>query len=286
MNSHERHWSGFELRQARKAAGLTQADLAERLDIRLWLVDQWESGAREIPSERGAQLVTALGLEAVEPSPDELPLREEPNVSTMATMPDSTPVDLGAADFPRALRGYEPDAVHARLGELEARASRLASDLVKERIHASELQERLRVAGEPAEPAGAGPDVREEETLLRDTLMTAQKAANDVREQARREAAEITETARRGSEQLVKDAEAERTRLMDEIRRLEEHVETSRAAVRAFLNSLLEQVDARPDLARDEAEETFDHELLKPSARSADVEPAEEEPAVDPPRSS
>src|SRR3712207_9212370 len=43
---------GERIAQARREAGLTQMALAERLRVRLWLVDQYETGGRDVPLDR------------------------------------------------------------------------------------------------------------------------------------------------------------------------------------------------------------------------------------------
>jgi transcriptional regulator with XRE-family HTH domain len=53
---------GGRIRDARKAAGLTQRELAQKLGVRNTTVSKWESGAvRQIPTERLMALAGALG---------------------------------------------------------------------------------------------------------------------------------------------------------------------------------------------------------------------------------
>ena len=124
-------FSGGGLRQARRTAGLTQAELARRLDVRLWLIDQWETGGRPIPEDRQEALWAAIGWPSPDDGSDEAApaletetfhddsqLHAAPAAPTMELMDDLwRPID---PDLPRALRGYEPDAVHALLGELSS----------------------------------------------------------------------------------------------------------------------------------------------------------------------
>jgi cell division initiation protein len=190
-------------------------------------------------------------------------LQAPPDGMRMASVPadDVTPPDL-----PRAVRGYDPSAVHTYLGELEAQRALLAKQLDAALLRITELEERLSAAEERAEAvAEATPDRREEETLLRDALVTAQKAANDVREQAHREAEEIIESARRSSEQVAREAEEERDRLSEEIRWLENHADASRGAVTKLLESLLDEVQARSaDVTERGEQAVFDDEILRP----------------------
>jgi cell division septum initiation protein DivIVA len=261
----ESGWSSDNLRQARRAAELTQAELADRLDVRLWMVDQWASGTRPIPHDRVDEIAEVTGwTPAGEPSPaprseavvtreetrealenegggDETQLQPTPVASTMEPVDD----DISALDpeLPRALRGYEPDAVHALLGELAAARDQLVRELTDAKARAAELELQVQtVEKQTAEVPGDVPDLREQEDLIRDAIMTAQRAANEVREEARRSASEVLRDAQSRAEQIVAEAEKECERLAEEINRLEQLAETSRSTVSAFLSSLLDQV--------------------------------------------
>jgi len=286
----EAPWSGDELRQARRAAELTQAELADRLGVRLWMVDQWESGTRAIPVDRAEEIAAATGWRSagtagVELGSDAPAAREETRAvleiepdddaelrpvlvsPTMEPVHDDTsPLDL---ELPRALRGYEPAAVHALLGELAAARDLLVRELNDAKARAAQLEDQVQAAEERvAEAPGELPDLREQEDLIRDAIMTAQKAANDVREEARRGASEVLGAAQSQAEQIVGEAEKERERLAEEISRLEQHAETSRVAVSEFLSLLLDQVNSGPSAAADGTdadldEVIFEHEIGK-----------------------
>ena len=275
-------WTAPLLRNARRSAGLTQAELGKRLEVRLWMVDQWESGRRSIPFECYDALAEALGRAPGGGGAGMSDLHMSPRDETMAGVPDS---DTSPPDLPRAVRGYETGAVHAHLKELETQRDDLASDLEAERSRVAELEERLSSVEERVEGEGGSlGHPSEDEAVLRDVLVTAQRAANEVRDAAHREAAEITESARRSGEQTIREAEEKRDRLSEEIRWLESRVEHSRAAVTDLLESLLEEVQARSGQAIDaDASAVFDDEVLRPKA-SREGEPEESEsPAAERP---
>src|SRR3712207_315550 len=52
---------GERIAQARRDAGLTQMALAERLRVRLWLIDQYETGGKEVPLDRLEAISEATG---------------------------------------------------------------------------------------------------------------------------------------------------------------------------------------------------------------------------------
>ncbi|MDQ2982761.1 MAG: DivIVA domain-containing protein [Actinomycetota bacterium] len=73
---------------------------------------------------------------------------------------------------------------------------------------------------------------QELESLLRGTLVSAEKAAHDLREQARREERVILEEAHAEARRITRDAVAEHERLQTELRR-----------VRVLLTAALDAVD-------------------------------------------
>ena len=130
-----------------------------------------------------------------------------------------TPVEIRHVRFGRALFGYRRSAVDQTLADivdsfetvwreradLADRVEQLESDLVR---------------------------YRELETLLRATLVSAERAASELREQAQREADVIRTEAHADARAITRDAAAERERLLTEARR-----------VRALLRSALASID-------------------------------------------
>jgi cell division initiation protein len=84
---------------------------------------------------------------------------------------------------------------------------------------------------------------RELEVLLRTTLVSAEKAAVTLKEQARKEADLIVEEARAEARSITRRARADHDRLLGEVRRM-----------RSLLRSALALVDEEPPLEATEAE--------------------------------
>ena len=84
---------------------------------------------------------------------------------------------------------------------------------------------------------------RELEALLRATLVSAEKAAVTLKEQARKEADLIVEEARAEARGITRRARADHDRLLGEVRRM-----------RSLLRSALALVDEEPPLEATEAE--------------------------------
>jgi cell division initiation protein len=85
---------------------------------------------------------------------------------------------------------------------------------------------------------------KELEVLLRNTLVSAERSADDIRGQARREADLILEEARAKARETMVSAETERERVKAEIRRLKSLESDMRAEYKAFLLRSLDRVEA------------------------------------------
>jgi cell division initiation protein len=119
-----------------------------------------------------------------------------------------TPVEVRHLALRRGLFGYRRSDVHREIEEVADSFEAVWRERAElnERVHILETEVARHV---------------ELETLLRSTLVSAERAAHDMKEQARREA-EVT-VAEAGAEgrRLVRDAIGEKERLLAESRRVE-----------------------------------------------------------------
>jgi len=100
---------------------------------------------------------------------------------------------------------------------------------------------------------------RELEALLRSTLVSAERAAQDMKEQARRESDLIVQEAHAESRRIVRAAAGERQRLEEETRKI-------RAALRTALEALLdgnEAPEVEEKASEPPVEETTDSGIRK-----------------------
>jgi cell division initiation protein len=95
---------------------------------------------------------------------------------------------------------------------------------------------------------------RETEEALRNTLLSAERMADELRARAHHEADLIVEEARAKARDIAASAEAEEQRVRDEIRRLRALETDVRAEFRAFLGSSLERLEGDPPGAREAPE--------------------------------
>src|SRR5829696_2673690 len=120
-----------------------------------------------------------------------------------------TPVELRHVHFPRSLfRGYSRRAVDELLPDVVTSFE----DVWRERADVADRAEMLE-----KELA----DLRSREQLLATTLVSAEKAAADAKEHAKREAELIVAEAHHEARSIVRGAQAHRERLFAEARRVE-----------------------------------------------------------------
>jgi cell division initiation protein len=134
-----------------------------------------------------------------------------------------TPVEIRHVKPPRRLAGgYSKTAIDELLDEIAASFE----DVWRERADLADKVEQLEA------------DLvryRELEGLLRTTLVSAEKAAVTLKEQARKEGDLILDEARNEARSITRNARAEHDRLLTEVRRL-----------RSLLQSALALVDEAP----------------------------------------
>ena len=144
-------------------------------------------------------------------------------------MPD-TPVELRHVRFKQGLFGYRRKSVDATVGEV----ADAFENVWRDRADLADEVERLQ--GELAHH-------REHEQLLRTTLVSAERAANELKEQAKREADAILAEARVEARSVTREARTERELLSADARR-----------IRTLLNAALDALDEAEDDEEEEPE--------------------------------
>ena len=142
-----------------------------------------------------------------------------------------TPVEIRHVKPGRRLGGYDRPATDALL----LRIAESFEDVWRERADLRDEIERLE--GELAR-------FRELEVLLRNTLVSAERSADELRAQAHREADVILDEARVKARELGGGAENERERVRTDIRRLKTIETQMRAEYRAFLVTALDRLES------------------------------------------
>ena len=129
-----------------------------------------------------------------------------------------TPVEIRHVPIGRGLWGYRRTAVEQLLDEV----ADSFEDVWRERADFADRIEQLEADLQRH---------RELETLLRRTLISAEAAAQEQREGARREAERIVSEAHAEARRITFAATAERERLLADVRRLRELLRTALATV-------------------------------------------------------
>jgi cell division initiation protein len=141
-----------------------------------------------------------------------------------------TPVEIRHVKLGRRLGGYDRPATDTLL----VRIAESFEDVWRERADLRDEIERLE--GELAR-------FRELEVLLRNTLVSAERSADELRAQAHREADVILDEARVRAREIGGGAESERERVRADIRRLKNVEAQMRAEYRAFLATALDRLE-------------------------------------------
>ena len=146
-----------------------------------------------------------------------------------------TPVEIRHVRLPRRPLGYQRRAVDRLLEDIASSFE----DVWRER--AALRDEIERVEGELRRH-------RDVEEALRNTLLSAERMADELRAQAHREADVIVAEARTKAREIESATEAERERVRAEIRRLRSLQADVRTEYRAFLLAALERLgDETPE---------------------------------------
>jgi len=151
-----------------------------------------------------------------------------------------TPLDITQKQFQRALRGYSREEVEAFLAMVAVEFEALVKDSNALR------EDNQRKAEEIAE-------LRGRERVLQETLVTAQKASDEIRESARREAEIKLSDAELQGEKIVQGAHARFLRIVDDINELKRQRVQLESNIRMIVESHLKLLEAFREPAREDA---------------------------------
>jgi cell division initiation protein len=142
-----------------------------------------------------------------------------------------SPVEIRHVHFRRSLFGYRRGAVDTALAEIAS-------------SYESVWQERMDLVDRMDELEREVSRHREVEELLRTTMLTAERASQDVRDEARREAGTIVDEAHREARAITQEARRERELLLVAARRVRTLLT---AALDAVEDADLEQSEEGPE---------------------------------------
>jgi cell division initiation protein len=148
-----------------------------------------------------------------------------------------TPLEVQKQEFPTRWRGYDPV-------EVESFLSLVAEEMVDLVRSNSELETRVRLLQEE------NAEHRERERILKETLLAAQRASDDIRSSAQKQAELIVQEAQDSSERLTHNA----LQRSAEIEKAIHELKIQRANFRIQLQKMLELFQSMLDFDRDEDE--------------------------------
>lgn len=164
-----------------------------------------------------------------------------------------TPLDLRQQRFRTVFRGYDPTEVDALLAEVAdeyEQALREVQRLQQELAHAEALIN----------------EHREHERNLRNTLLTAQRLADEIREKAERDAKRIAEEAENRADLVLQKAQAR----LEEVQRQIDGLRLKRRDVESSLESVIAALRNAIAFAREQDQKDREDKILLHRPRAAD----------------
>jgi cell division initiation protein len=151
-----------------------------------------------------------------------------------------TPLDITQKQFRKVFRGLDPEEVEAFLGLVAVEFEALVNNVMALR------EDNHRKTEDIAE-------YRSRERALQETLVAAQKASEEIRESARKEAEITISDAELQAEKIVQAAHARFLRIVDDINELKRQRLQFETNVRTLAESHLKLVEAFRDPEREDA---------------------------------
>ena len=169
-----------------------------------------------------------------------------------------TPVEIRHIELKRGLFGYRKGAVHRMMDDIADSFEtvwRERSQLV-ERVEELETEVSRHV---------------ELEGLLRSTLVSAERASQDIKDAARRDATVIVSEANAEARKVMRDAITEKEQLMGDVRRVQALLRSALAVVDEVPDARSEQTETEP--AKEDADRSEDAPGWPATARAAQGTP-------------
>ena len=145
-----------------------------------------------------------------------------------------TPSDVQRQAFSRRFRGIDPDEVRTFLAAVAEEMAAMLRD--KENVE-QELRHLELIVGEH----------REREAILKNTLLTAQKVAEDIRENARKEAETLVKQADMQGDRLLELAQSRAHDVERRILELRGQRSSLRTDIRALVTRLTHLLDLQEE---------------------------------------
>jgi cell division initiation protein len=146
-----------------------------------------------------------------------------------------SPMDIQRQAFGRKMRGLDADEVRAYL------------NIVAEEVAALQM-ERDRLHHEVQEVRSLLEEHRQRETILKNTLLMAQRVSEEIKENARKQAETVVKEAEIQSDHLIELAQSRAHEVERGILDLRGHRTSLRTDVRALINRLTQILDLQEEV--------------------------------------
>ncbi|MFH1223837.1 MAG: DivIVA domain-containing protein [Pseudomonadota bacterium] len=146
-------------------------------------------------------------------------------------------VDIQVKDFSRSIRGYDTDEVRSFL-------EKVAKQIESMNYEIQMLRDRLR------EKEMNLIDFRERETVIRDTVTTAQKVTDNIKRDSIKESAQIINQAKLRAESIIRDTRQNMKKVIDDINRLKKQKTMLASQLKTTLEThikMIDQLDSQKD---------------------------------------
>lgn len=177
-----------------------------------------------------------------------------------------TPLDLRQQKFKSAMRGYDR-------GEVDALLTEVADD------YEGAIREADRLRQEVARLEDLLAEHRSEEKSLKNTLVSAQRLADEMRETAERDAQRVMRDAEARADLLVQKAQSRHEDLQREIDGLRARRRETETSVEAIINALKNTLDFVREQDQKEREDKI--RLMRPRGSESGTGIAPAAPVVD-----
>jgi len=150
-----------------------------------------------------------------------------------------TPLDITQKQFRKAFRGYDPEDVEGFLALVASEFEGLVREVTALREAAHRKDEELA-------------EHRSRERALQETLVAAQRASEEIRESARKEAEITVSDAELQAEKIVQGAHGRFLRVVDDINEMKRQRVQFEAGLKTLVETHLKLLDAFREAPREE----------------------------------
>ena len=145
-----------------------------------------------------------------------------------------SPMDIQRQTFRRGFRGFRAEEVRAYL-------KIVADEVADLQRQYGELDQEVQRLGSLVE------EHRQRETILKNTLLTAQRLSEEIRENARKEATVVVREGEMQADKLLELAQSRANELENEILNLRTHRSMLRTDIRALITRLSQVLDLQEE---------------------------------------